>query len=996
MSTTGRNQQSPQAGIAEADRSVFQPEIDPRDQAWLNWRSIFKTELASAAVLDVMNRFFTPAEQSYVMPPPQQGNTLQIQTEDGALYKACFQRGARFEHTPDNLVTKFTMLHFGLPIEHITLNNINNCGKEEDVSDEDDAKEDQPRVQRILYAEKPLQFLEGYHERSHGFPILRRPEPKYNVPASSVPITSAGDRSRSEGGRGGVGGLVNGKLGKKLSASSRINTTTRQNRPIFPESPLTVSQRGGASPSTQVPLEGTPRRHHAPHPSQPNPLSQAAKVPKFHQPRYLAPKAGRAKVRTWETFMEGQNYLNTLQRDSYVRDQSVIQPGKEPMAPLYGQSRELMLRTSDQLPTVYLQRLTPMDYEQLREENQYLRNRILDRETACQICCERFENYEPEKIAAHARQHREALQEDGQCAWCADTNYGFMSAAQKRSHLKQHFDLEDTIKIQSFWKDQQCPVCGHDFTSQKPEEIINHCLNSHSPGMVQFCDKCGANTYNMNDSELDYHQRRCRNQPEKAQGAPDSAFCERCGKDISAESSEEAKRHEHDCLQQLAITWFCSNCGINFTTRDPLVIRNHQQSCRPPGGWRRKFCQQCGTNLSELDEDKRSSHKDNCLCKKDPAIDFRKAEAKLADLYRKDASVATREAAILVAETHYQRRLKDLQDAEMSQDPRGSLPMHKTASSTQNEKSIAALKEEIKALKEVIRKNNEPVNKTAKDRHQVTVDCGECPFHGCAKTIGKMTREDLFSHLQKHAAADTFWLCPLRGPDGSTECTEGFGVRHKNYKDQIRGHFKHLHDSPQGTSTALKQSSGDSIKQGQHEAREASQFVRANDIKVKRPQISDTTSDGYQGIPPGGRKELESPTIDKLSSIIETVAQPYNEGNAKSEGHRRPLSSQLLLRYKRERSTDGLGKTDLKRSDTVSVPAKKKQKPASEEVGSSARKPTRSTAESAAKPTVAWVGSTKHPQIGHVMSIKDNNELEEDEPIPPIIYRGRRGKSGQN
>jgi hypothetical protein len=63
------------------------------------------------------------------------------------------------------------MLHFGLPVEPLSLNNILNAGRDE--IDPDDAPEDLPKVQRIMYAEKPLEFLDLYHERSYGFPILR-------------------------------------------------------------------------------------------------------------------------------------------------------------------------------------------------------------------------------------------------------------------------------------------------------------------------------------------------------------------------------------------------------------------------------------------------------------------------------------------------------------------------------------------------------------------------------------------------------------------------------------------------------------------------------------------------------------------------------------------------------------------------------------------------------------------------------------------------------
>jgi len=63
------------------------------------------------------------------------------------------------------------MLHFGPSCRTNDTQYILRAGHDE--NDPEDAPEEVPRVQRIMYAEKPLEFLDKYHERSHGHPMLR-------------------------------------------------------------------------------------------------------------------------------------------------------------------------------------------------------------------------------------------------------------------------------------------------------------------------------------------------------------------------------------------------------------------------------------------------------------------------------------------------------------------------------------------------------------------------------------------------------------------------------------------------------------------------------------------------------------------------------------------------------------------------------------------------------------------------------------------------------
>jgi hypothetical protein len=148
-------------------------EIKPKDDEYLAVRAKLHDELREESVLTVVTKYFEDAQRLLIQPPPRDGIILKIQRQNGEEYKKALAVDGTFEGEKNNLTTKLTMLYFGLPIEAMTLNNILNAGVK-DVDDEEDTPDDLPRVQRIMFSEKPLQFLDEYHERSYGFPMLRR------------------------------------------------------------------------------------------------------------------------------------------------------------------------------------------------------------------------------------------------------------------------------------------------------------------------------------------------------------------------------------------------------------------------------------------------------------------------------------------------------------------------------------------------------------------------------------------------------------------------------------------------------------------------------------------------------------------------------------------------------------------------------------------------------------------------------------------------------
>jgi hypothetical protein len=149
----------------------LQLDITPDDPKWRKWHEIFRKELlgGKTTVKMVLDRHFEDGQTYTILPPSTQGIILDIQKEQTEQYKELLK--GQLEGAKNNIITKLTMLHFGLPVEPLSMMNILNAGTDED--DPDDAPADLPRVQRIVFTEKPLEFLDLYHERSYGFPMLR-------------------------------------------------------------------------------------------------------------------------------------------------------------------------------------------------------------------------------------------------------------------------------------------------------------------------------------------------------------------------------------------------------------------------------------------------------------------------------------------------------------------------------------------------------------------------------------------------------------------------------------------------------------------------------------------------------------------------------------------------------------------------------------------------------------------------------------------------------
>lgn len=390
-------------------------------------------------------------------------------------------------------------------------------------------------------------------------------------------------------------------------------------------------------------------------------------------------------------------------------------PGKLPAAPIYGPSRELQIKVGASMPTVYAQRLTPTDIEQLIEENQTLRNKALERIWACPICNVSFKNYESVKIREHAQEHIKQIKEAGQCPLCGISDWAFMSADQKWEHLQWHIAKSLPVDGPGHWQQVYCPGCDMDLSRMRPQNIVAHCLG-HNSSTARWCDRCGLDVEQCTNEELKHHWKVCREAPDRMAGDPQPKFCNCCGKDTSTDTRTQHLLHSRDCKPHNKSS-FCTKCGFDITTLDGLQRAAHASHCTPPGGMAGKFCARCATDLSKLDTVATAVHQQTCRAN-DPIVSTSGNDWLASqDLNNRGSSDNT-------------GRPGNTASPGNTSPPIGTPPILK--------------------------------------------DLGKCPINGCSCIIGTMSRDAMFKHLQSHSKMKTqaasvgpvSFKCPLRDYKG--------------------------------------------------------------------------------------------------------------------------------------------------------------------------------------------------------------------------------------
>lgn len=156
------------------------PDIQRMDPAWQGVYAYFQWILdterqrkGKPRVLKIIQEEFTESQKLLLIPAPDNSFRAKIQVANTQKYQRLIT--GSLGNLPDNLLTKFTMMCFGLPVAPLTLNNVHHAGGPEDVPavDDDEDVEMEPTIQQIMWSEEPLKFLDKFNERSWGYPMMR-------------------------------------------------------------------------------------------------------------------------------------------------------------------------------------------------------------------------------------------------------------------------------------------------------------------------------------------------------------------------------------------------------------------------------------------------------------------------------------------------------------------------------------------------------------------------------------------------------------------------------------------------------------------------------------------------------------------------------------------------------------------------------------------------------------------------------------------------------
>jgi hypothetical protein len=349
--------------------------------------------------------------------------------------------------------------------------------------------------------------------------------------------------------------------------------------------------------------------HDAPLPRRRLGQRRVAENPLFNKPRVTLPIAAQPKTQKFTPWAAEQNRQDCLQRDSWFRDQSVIEPGQKPEAPIFGPSRELALNLGSSIPILYSQRLTPTDITQILDENRDLRNRALERMINCTMCDEKFTAWDKGKIQKHWNLHKEQITSAGKCPICSSDHWIFWSVEQRKEHLEDHRNDADEKLANDFWNGLQCPVCDRNLSSMQHEDVLLH-MAEHPSGVLQFCDRCGLHISDCNEIETAHHRRVCTEGGDRKKTDPELKFCNNCGMDLTKPTSDQEEEHRKNCWHTRGI--HCTICGLKMNSWVRAEEDRHRSHCKPPRGFMKKHCRKCAFDLSNCDPHGLSFHAQTC------------------------------------------------------------------------------------------------------------------------------------------------------------------------------------------------------------------------------------------------------------------------------------------------------------------------------------------------------------------------------------------------
>ena len=263
------------------------------------------------------------------------------------------------------------------------------------------------------------------------------------------------------------------------------------------------------------------------------------------------------------------------------------------------------------MPSIFFERITPTDISRVLDEKKHLQNQVLERETACPICDTNIAKYRTDETRDHFNKHIQQIQSAGSCPICETEQWSLWIPDERKLHLSTHAGVADSEVARTFWDSLLCPVCDIQLDDLGNTKAILYHMAEHTPGVLEFCDRCGLHLKSCDQVEIDYHHQECILKPDRDLTARTPIFCDTCGKNRSVRSHEEEIAHRRYC--RLGRGLWCDVCGLEITELSENGVAKHRSYCTTPGGFDRKFCARCGVNLGVMDDFSIAYHKQTCF-----------------------------------------------------------------------------------------------------------------------------------------------------------------------------------------------------------------------------------------------------------------------------------------------------------------------------------------------------------------------------------------------
>ncbi|KAH8809261.1 hypothetical protein F5884DRAFT_398313 [Xylogone sp. PMI_703] len=213
--------------------------------------------------------------------------------------------------------------------------------------------------------------------------------------------------------------------------------------------------------------------------------------------------------------------IGDLQKESYTRLVSTVEPGFTPSVPVQSPPRENPVSTGLS-PALYANQIAAAETTTTFSENFSLRNTVLNRISRCPVCGDGLDAAKPKDSEAHFQAHRDREVATGSgCPLCRDPRWSHMAAADQKAHIDQHY--------MSYVRDQLAKA------PQGKQQTDITIQNTSTPNRISVTD---AEFQRMSG---EYHRARSLYQ----------SRCPRCNIDLESMPLDMETEHVFACLKKL-------------------------------------------------------------------------------------------------------------------------------------------------------------------------------------------------------------------------------------------------------------------------------------------------------------------------------------------------------------------------------------------------------------------------------------------------------------